>query len=76
MKLKGSHTFNPLQQYLPFTVLKLLIISNFDAGADSVATVLTVYGIETVSNAKFIRTLRVATVLTVYGIETHFQTYL
>ena len=36
------------QQYLPFTVLKL--ISNFNAGADSpanVATVLTVYGIET-----------------------------
>ena len=60
-----------LQQYLPFTVLKL------DDGycinrADIVATVLTVYGIETCQFpflGKF-QYHRVATVLTVYGIET------
>ena len=38
----------------------------------AVATVLTVYGIETAfqKSSKFIKPLRVATVLTVYGIET------
>ena len=35
-----------LQQYLPFTVLKLLVCSTARA-ATLVATVLTVYGIET-----------------------------
>ena len=58
-----------LQQYLPFTVLKLkydrITICTF------VATVLTVYGIET---AIWLNTINyisyVATVLTVYGIET------
>ena len=35
-----------LQQYLPFTVLKLKIL-NFRSGVVPVATVLTVYGIET-----------------------------
>ena len=38
----------------------------------AVATVLTVYGIETPINAELINwSLPVATVLTVYGIETH-----
>ena len=43
------YVFNKLklQQYLPFTVLKLLTTSLDTAGATSVATVLTVYGIET-----------------------------
>ena len=62
-----------LQQYLPFTVLKLLhccgvTIVNYDS---VVATVLTVYGIETepyMNPAS--RAASVATVLTVYGIET------
>ena len=56
-----------LQQYLPFTVLKLEIaIQNIK----KVATVLTVYGIETYS-IDFRRSKQiVATVLTVYGIET------
>ena len=43
-----------------------------------VATVLTVYGIETVSNVEvaLICFFRVATVLTVYGIETKPLTFL
>ncbi len=62
-----------MQQYLPFTVLKLSI--NVKAGGDQfkkVATVLTVYGIETtqVSLQLFGMCRLVATVLTVYGIET------
>ena len=36
-----------LQQYLPFTVLKLRIIRFLFGGLIRVATVLTVYGIET-----------------------------
>ena len=60
------------QQYLPFTVLKLVenfILYNFET---SVATVLTVYGIETsrIRSLFYISNWRVATVLTVYGIET------
>ena len=35
-----------------------------------VATVLTVYGIETVRNDRAVNSTLVATVLTVYGIET------
>ena len=63
-----------LQQYLPFTVLKLigsynswLILSYL------VATVLTVYGIETsMANTPGKVSIKdVATVLTVYGIETY-----
>ena len=59
-----------MQQYLPFTVLKPL-----DASAKIfsfiVATVLTVYGIETSSDKlRNNQNLIVATVLTVYGIET------
>ena len=63
--------YRRLQQYLPFTVLKqnilLLIIStNF-----IVATVPTVYGIETVyKDGNKENCCLVATVPTVYGIET------
>ena len=59
-----------LQQYLPFTVLKLYeLVKRGDLS--KVATVPTVYGIET-ARVAFItcRTLKVATVPTVYGIET------
>ena len=59
-----------LQQYLPFTVLKQVFISNKYNKILQVATVLTVYGIETHIESKSIRILQVATVLTVYGIET------
>ena len=38
-----------LQQYLPFTVLKLKYESLVKDGIRRVATVLTVYGIETIS---------------------------
>ena len=63
-----------LQQYLPFTVLKHHTFEAIGEKIVCVATVLTVYGIET----KFMDELRwyieillkVATVLTVYGIET------
>ena len=62
-----------MQQYLPFTVLKpIRILFRQPKFGSLVATVLTVYGIETYSaatkrdQAKII----VATVLTVYGIET------
>ena len=61
-----------LQQYLPFTVLKHAQLLYTQNTPTAVATVLTVYGIETFH----IRTnpqklaLTVATVLTVYGIET------
>ena len=61
-----------LQQYLPFTVLKLEVILA-ESLTPKVATVLTVYGIETLPNVCLVNTgdLKVATVLTVYGIETH-----
>ena len=36
-----------MQQYLPFTVLKLLAVFKSCLVAENVATVLTVYGIET-----------------------------
>ena len=62
-----------LQQYLPFTVLKLREVEfNYAGDIIWVATVLTVYGIET-NEPMLIRSqyiLRVATALTVYGIET------
>ena len=60
-----------LQQYLPFTVLKRIGFSLEGQGL-LVATVLTVYGIET-NEYRPLRHLpqeMVATVLTVYGIET------
>ena len=59
-----------MQQYLPFTVLKPKIASNLSLASDSVATVLTVYGIETNKHPIVRCEQRVATVLTVYGIET------
>ena len=65
-----------LQQYLPFTVLKLEMFNPFFSFA-FVATVLTVYGIET-TRQNFIfdyMIIIVATVLTVYGIETHVYRY-
>ena len=61
-----------LQQYLPFTVLKRRFNYENNKNIIHVATVLTVYGIETKgypdlgNNAWY----AVATVLTVYGIET------
>ena len=65
-------SWHVLQQYLPFTVLKL-IANNSHMAISTVATVLTVYGIETCRDliqVSFIDILIVATVLTVYGIET------
>ena len=59
-----------LQQYLPFTVLKRPSKSNLCARLANVATVLTVYGIETFLQNHISLCLLVATVLTVYGIET------
>ena len=61
-----------LQQYLPFTVLKRDVGDYLDNVLECVATVLTVYGIETKSiGTSNISSLPcVATVLTVYGIET------
>ena len=60
-----------MQQYLPFTVLKPPVIAFFSISL--VATVLTVYGIETgMMTPTIIPLYVVATVLTVYGIETDF----
>ena len=61
-----------LQQYLPFTVLKLLFTITFFCHFILVATVPTVYGIETVVAAATTTqtVMLVATVPTVYGIET------
>ena len=68
-----------LQQYLPFTVLKLAI-GNVIVPIKKVATVLTVYGIETQYQVRLHRRnhiILVATVLTVYGIETYkYRVYL
>ena len=63
-----------LQQYLPFTVLKRKIIASDFSRLDAVATVLTVYGIETVNTSTNRFHKYVATVLTVYGIETQRRT--
>ena len=67
-----------MQQFLPFTVLKQrLIAPPKTLRKRQVATVLTVYGIETI--CCFLNLLRykiVATVLTVYGIETTLQEFL
>ena len=59
-----------LQQYLPFTVLKLNTLIKFFIFFLLVATVLTVYGIETHDRKQSQARTIVATVLTVYGIET------
>ena len=58
-----------LQQYLPFTVLKLEFLV-LHQPFRTVATVLTVYGIETSVAFAVAFVPIVATVLTVYGIET------
>ena len=66
-----------MQQYLPFTVLKLIGYRFFfRIDVCPVATVLTVYGIETDtprSNLTTSPAWSVATVLTVYGIETNLE---
>ena len=60
-----------MQQYLPFTVLKLQENNGHHQYELHVATVLTVYGIETNLRPYLdVHILLVATVLTVYGIET------
>ena len=66
-----------LQQCLPFTVLKLQTDLRPRHKSWSVATVLTVYGIETSKPEFYIQdsALKVATVLTVYGIETAIPSY-
>ena len=60
--------YKELQQYLPFTVLKLTHQSSQQM--TRVATVLTVHGIETQVVLSVRRETTVATVLTVHGIET------
>ena len=66
-----------LQQYLPFTVLKLSHRMTLVHILWTVATVLTVYGIETARPRTSFkgRNKVVATVLTVYGIETFLNAY-
>ena len=61
-----------LQQCLPFTVLKPNIKQGSFSEEFQVATVLTVYGIETTvfERCRLFSCILVATVLTVYGIET------
>ena len=60
-----------MQQYLPFTVLKRVEPVTYLHPKLEVATVLTVYGIETLkAGLMLLSSTRVATVLTVYGIET------
>ena len=69
--LSDTKSYFKLQQSLPFTVLKRLIVSGLFAFRYIVATVLTVYGIETDTfKSKISKLISVATVLTVYGIET------
>ena len=69
----NTQTLLKLQQYLPFTVLKpppQILVQNLHR-QNPVATVLTVYGIETLKKlAPCQKCPKVATVLTVYGIET------
>ena len=63
-----------LQQCLPFTVLKRRSHA-LKQRICIVATVLTVYGIETQACLTLHGVLYVATVLTVYGIETIYYLY-
>ena len=60
-----------LQQCLPFTVLKRYFVVAYPSQSNTVATVLTVYGIETVQFLlrKFLRQSLVATAPTVYGMR-------
>ena len=65
-----------MQQCLPFTVLKRLEFRFFPVQKEAVATVLTVYGIETpfaLIALAIEPAIKVATVLTVYGIETRIS---
>ena len=48
----------PLQQYLPFTVLKPTVTLMFVPGRRFVATVLTVYGIETLQGTPSLRRIQ------------------
>ena len=60
-----------MQQLLPFTVLKRKNTGRGDYHEYNVATVLTVYGIETIHHQHYLLCdLEVVTVFTVYGIET------
>ena len=60
-----------LQQYLPFTVLKHIVELSVGKATKMVATVPTVYGIETIHTLTLTDPQQsVATVPTVYGIET------
>ena len=61
-----------MQQHLPFTVLKQAGCDKTPSDCKRVATALTVYGIETLTDiSTTISSLSsVATALTVYGIET------
>ena len=64
-----------MQQSLPFTVLKPYIyFFEYRIYTATVATVLTVYGIETLTTItqEWRKQQQVATVLTVYGIETYY----
>ena len=74
-KIKSCHS--GLQQYLPFTVLKLSILQRFTKNIISVAIALTVYGIETVqAKPCFLRFGDdVAIAFTVYGIETALSNF-
>ena len=64
-------TQDKLQQYLPFTVLKLALYCASNLETNLVTTVLTVYGIETLQPLALLEQRKsVTTVLTVYGIET------
>ena len=70
--------YTMLQQCLPFTVLKQSISFKLEVSyPHKVATVLTVYGIETSRiSLTVLNAGTVATVLTVYGIETLLKTRL
>ena len=71
--------YRRLQQYLPFTVLKpiAMMITITVAANCFVATVPTVYGIETLRLiAPLFLASEVATVPTVYGIETYLYSVL
>ena len=69
--------YGRLQQYLPFTVLKLGDVILPLIQILTVTTVLTVYGIETFPSRlrRNLQWLQVTTVLTVYGIETKAMKY-
>ena len=55
MKIEEEKGVGKLQQYLPFTVLKLLVHYLIQELDQMVATVLTVYGIETLKDFLYIK---------------------